>query len=69
MVCLQREGKGSSDFEVLSVLATVTAYGSSPEQPLGVAHEHEVFDDTHSGIGYRFDVPLPNLAIALSDGG
>jgi enterochelin esterase family protein len=32
---------------------------------LGIAHEHEEFDDGHMNIGYRYDVSLPKLARAL----
>jgi enterochelin esterase family protein len=32
---------------------------------LGVAHEHEEFDDGHMNVGYRYDVSLPKLARAL----
>lgn len=32
----------------------------------GVAHRHEEFDDTHSGIDYRLDVSLPYLYAALA---
>ncbi len=32
---------------------------------LGVAHEHQEFDDGHSGTSYRYDVSLPKLARAL----
>lgn len=33
---------------------------------LGIVHEHEEFDDTHSGISYRYDVSLPKLMMALT---
>uniref|UniRef100_A0A832I5Q3 Esterase n=1 Tax=Eiseniibacteriota bacterium TaxID=2212470 RepID=A0A832I5Q3_UNCEI len=32
---------------------------------LGVAHDHEEFDDGHMNVGYRWDVSLPKLARAL----
>jgi len=32
---------------------------------LGVAHEHEEFDDGHMNVSYRYDVSLPKLARAL----
>jgi len=32
---------------------------------LGIAHEHEEFDDGHMNVGYRLDVSLPKLARAL----
>lgn len=35
-------------------------------QDLGIEHEHEEFDDGHSGTRYRYDVSLPKLAHALS---
>ena len=35
---------------------------------LGIAHEHEEFDDGHLNIQYRYDVSLPKLARALSAG-
>ncbi|HYM80356.1 MAG TPA: alpha/beta hydrolase-fold protein [Candidatus Limnocylindria bacterium] len=34
-------------------------------QALGIAHEHEEFDDGHRNVGYRYDVSLPKLAQAL----
>jgi enterochelin esterase family protein len=33
---------------------------------LGIAHEHEEFDDGHMEIDYRYDVSLPKLARALA---
>lgn len=33
---------------------------------LGVAHEHEEFDDTHMSITYRYDVSVPKLCEALA---
>ena len=35
---------------------------------LGIAHEHEEFDDGHMDIDYRYDVSLPKLARSLSTG-
>jgi enterochelin esterase-like enzyme len=35
---------------------------------LGVAHEHQEFDDGHMDIDYRYDVSLPKLAAALASG-
>ncbi len=32
---------------------------------LGIAHEHEEFDDGHMNISYRYDTSLPKLARAL----
>ena len=32
---------------------------------LGVAHEHEEFDDDHRSLSYRYDTSLPKLAMAL----
>ncbi len=32
---------------------------------LGVPHEHQEFDDGHTGVSYRYDVSLPRLARAL----
>ncbi len=32
---------------------------------LGIAHEHEEFDDGHMNVQYRYDVSLPKLAKAL----
>lgn len=32
---------------------------------LGVAFEHQEFDDGHRGINYRYDVSLPKIAAAL----
>lgn len=32
---------------------------------LGIRHEHQEFDDGHMNIGYRYDVSLPKLALAL----
>ncbi len=32
---------------------------------LGIAHEHEEFDDGHMNVQYRYDVSLPKLARAL----
>ena len=32
---------------------------------LGIAHEHEEYDDGHMNITYRYDVSLPRLARAL----
>ncbi len=34
---------------------------------LGIAHEHEEFDDGHMNIQYRYDVSLPKLGRALSE--
>ena len=34
-------------------------------QQLGVAFEHQEFDDGHRGIPYRYDVSLPKMAAAL----
>jgi enterochelin esterase-like enzyme len=36
-------------------------------EALGIAHDYQEFDDTHSGIDYRMDESLPVLAKALSD--
>ena len=33
---------------------------------LGIAHEHEEFDDGHMNVQYRYDVSLPRLAAALA---
>jgi hypothetical protein len=33
---------------------------------LGIAYEHEEFDDGHMDIDYRYDVSLPKLARALA---
>lgn len=35
---------------------------------LGVAHQHQEFDDGHMDIDYRYDVSLPMLAAALASG-
>jgi hypothetical protein len=35
---------------------------------LGIAHQHEEFDDGHMDIDYRYDVSLPKLAGALAAG-
>ena len=32
---------------------------------LGIAHEHQEFDDGHMNVGYRYDQSLPRLAMAL----
>ena len=32
---------------------------------LGIAHEHEEYDDGHMNVSYRYDVSLPKLARAL----
>jgi enterochelin esterase family protein len=32
---------------------------------LGIAHQHEEFDDGHMNVSYRYDVSLPRLAEAL----
>ena len=32
---------------------------------LGIAHEHQEFDDGHMNVSYRYDVSLPKLAQAL----
>lgn len=32
---------------------------------LGIAHEHQEFDDGHMNVGYRQDVSLPKIAAAL----
>jgi enterochelin esterase family protein len=32
---------------------------------LGIAHQHEEFDDGHMNVSYRYDVSLPRLAAAL----
>ncbi len=32
---------------------------------LGIAHEHEEFDDGHMNVSYRYDVSLPKMAQAL----
>ena len=34
-------------------------------EALGIAHEHEEFDDGHMNVQYRYDVSLPKLAAAL----
>jgi S-formylglutathione hydrolase FrmB len=34
-------------------------------QALGIAHDHQEFDDGHMNITYRYDVSLPKLARAL----
>jgi S-formylglutathione hydrolase FrmB len=34
-------------------------------EALGIAHEHQEFDDGHMNIAYRYDVSLPKLARAL----
>ncbi|WP_026369156.1 alpha/beta hydrolase [Kallotenue papyrolyticum] len=36
---------------------------------LGIAFEHEEFDDDHRGTWYRYDVSLPKLAAAISPEG
>ncbi len=33
---------------------------------LGIAHEHQEYDDGHMGVSYRYDVSLPRIARALS---
>jgi hypothetical protein len=33
---------------------------------LGIAYEHEEFDDGHMDIDYRYDVSLPKLAKGLA---
>jgi enterochelin esterase family protein len=35
---------------------------------LGIAHEHEEFDDGHMNVQYRYDVSLPKMAAALGAG-
>ena len=35
-------------------------------EELGIAHVYEEFDDTHTGIDYRFDRSLPLLYEAVS---
>ena len=35
-------------------------------EALGIAHEHQEFDDGHMNVQYRYDVSLPRLARALS---
>ncbi len=35
-------------------------------QELGVAHEHEEYDDGHMNVSYRYDVSLPKLAKAMA---
>jgi hypothetical protein len=35
---------------------------------LGIACEHQEFDDGHRGTGYRYDVSLPKLAAAIAIG-
>jgi enterochelin esterase family protein len=32
---------------------------------LGIAHEHQEFDDGHMNVSYRYDVSLPKMAAAL----
>ena len=32
---------------------------------LGIAHEHEEFDDGHMNVSYRYDVSFPKIAAAL----
>ncbi len=32
---------------------------------LGIAHQHEEFEDGHMNVGYRYDVSLPKLGVAL----
>ncbi len=32
---------------------------------LGIAHEHQEFDDGHMNVSYRYDVTLPRMAAAL----
>ncbi len=32
---------------------------------LGIAHEHQEYDDGHMNVSYRYDVSLPKLAAAL----
>lgn len=32
---------------------------------LGIAHEHEEYDDGHRNVSYRYDVSLPKLSAAL----
>ena len=34
-------------------------------QTLGIACEHQEFDDGHRGTAYRYDVSLPKLAAAI----
>lgn len=34
---------------------------------LGIAHEHQEFDDGHMNVQYRYDVSLPKLVAALSN--
>jgi len=34
-------------------------------EEMGIAHEHEEFDDGHMNVSYRYDVSLPKLAVAL----
>ena len=34
-------------------------------ESLGIAHQHEEFDDGHMNVSYRYDVSLPRLARAL----
>jgi enterochelin esterase family protein len=33
---------------------------------LGIAHEHQEYDDGHMNVSYRYDVSLPKLTAALS---
>ena len=35
---------------------------------LGIAHQHEEFDDAHMNVPYRYEVSLPRLAKALGAG-
>jgi enterochelin esterase family protein len=35
---------------------------------LGVTHEHQEYEDGHMNVGYRYDVSLPKLALALRPG-
>jgi enterochelin esterase family protein len=34
-------------------------------EALGIAHQHEEFDDGHMNVQYRYDVSLPKIAAAL----
>jgi enterochelin esterase family protein len=36
---------------------------------LGIAHEHQEFDDGHMNIAYRYEVSLPRLARSLAPDG
>jgi enterochelin esterase family protein len=53
---------GTRDEWALDIAARVMA---ARMRALGVAVEHEEFEDGHMGTAYRFEVSLPRLAAVL----